>query len=117
MNVKTVCIEVAILIIHKDEKYSLFSEDKLKSVSKKFSHSRFQMKISIKVFPMLTVKTVCIEVAFFISHKDEKTSLFSEEQLKVLQKVLSLSLLNKNQHKNFCNHDCDNCLYRGNNSY
>ena len=50
---------------------------------------------------MMTVKTVCIEVAILISHKDEKTSLFSEEQLKVLQEVLSLSLLNKNQHKNF----------------
>ena len=49
----------------------------------------------------MTVKTVCIEVLFLISHKDEKTSLFSEDQLKVLEKVLSLSLLNKNQHKNF----------------
>ena len=49
----------------------------------------------------MTVKTVCIEVAFLISHKDEKTSLFSEDQLKVLEKDLSLSFLNENQHK-FC---------------
>ena len=41
MTVKTVCIEVTILISRKDEKYSLFSEYKMKSVSKKFSHSRF----------------------------------------------------------------------------
>ena len=31
----------------------------------------------------MTEKTVCIEVALLISHKDEKTSLFSEEQIKV----------------------------------
>ena len=46
----------------------------------------------------MTVKTVCIEVAFLISHKDEKTSLFSEDQLKVLEKVLSLPFLNEYQH-------------------
>ena len=31
----------------------------------------------------MTVKTVCIEVAILISHKDQKTSLFSEDQKKV----------------------------------
>ena len=30
---------------------------------------------------MMTVKTVCIEVAILISHKDKKTSLFSEDQI------------------------------------
>ena len=46
----------------------------------------------------MNVKTVCIEVPLFISHKDEKTSLFSEDKWKVLQKVLSLPFLNENQH-------------------
>ena len=50
---------------------------------------------------MMTVKTVCIEVPLFISHKDEKTSLFSEDKWKVLQKILSLPFLNENQHQNF----------------
>ena len=31
----------------------------------------------------MTVKTVCIEVALPFSHKDQKTSLFSEDQKKV----------------------------------
>ena len=47
---------------------------------------------------MMTVKTVCIEVALLISHKDEKTSLFSEDQEKVSEKVLSLPYLDENQH-------------------
>ena len=47
---------------------------------------------------MMTVKTVCIEVPLFISHKDEKVSLFSEDQKKVLEKNLSLPFLNENQH-------------------
>ena len=32
---------------------------------------------------MMTVKTVCIEVAILIIHKDQKTSLFSEDQKKM----------------------------------
>ena len=44
------------------------------------------------------MKTVCIEVALLISHKDEKTSLFSEDQEKVLEKILSLPFLNQNHH-------------------
>ena len=47
---------------------------------------------------MLTVKTVCKEVALLISHKVEKTSLFSETNQKVLEKVLSLPFLNESQH-------------------
>ena len=47
---------------------------------------------------MMTVKTVCIEVALLISHKDEKTSLFSEDQLKSGKKFLSLPFLNEKQH-------------------
>ena len=46
----------------------------------------------------MTVKTVCIEVALFISHKDQKTSLFSENQNKVLEKLLSLPFLNENHY-------------------
>ena len=38
------------------------------------------MKISTKIFAKMTVKTVRIEVAILISHKDQKTSLFSEDQ-------------------------------------
>ena len=34
----------------------------------------------------MTVKTVCIEVAILISHKDQKTSLFSEDQEKCKEK-------------------------------
>ena len=56
------------------------------------------MKSSTEVFPMMTVKTVCIEIALLISHKDEKTSLFSEDQIKVLEKILSLPFSNENQH-------------------
>ena len=47
---------------------------------------------------MMTVKTVCLEVALLISHKDQKTSLFSEDQKKLSEKVLSLPYLDENQH-------------------
>ena len=56
------------------------------------------MKIITKVFPMMTVKTVCIEVALLISHKDEKTSLFQKTNWKLLEKVPSLPFLVENQH-------------------
>ena len=98
MTVKTVCIEVALLISHKDEKSSLFSEDKLKSFRKSSLTPVFKWKSALKLIRMMTVKTVCIEVAIFISHKDQKTSLFSENQNKVWEKVLSLPFLDENQH-------------------
>ena len=80
MTVKTVCIEVALLISHKDEKNSLFSEDKFKSVTKSSLTPVFKRKPALKIFPMMTVKSFCIEVAILISHKDQKTSLFSEDK-------------------------------------
>ena len=86
MTVKTVCIEVALLFSHKDEKTSLFSEDKLKRVRKSPLTPVFRWKTALKFFAMMTVKTVCIEVALLISHKDEKISLFSEAQLKSVRK-------------------------------
>ena len=86
MTVKTVCIEVTLLISHKDEKTSLFSEDQLTRVRKSPLTPVFNWKSALKVFPMMTVKTVCIEVALLISHKDEKTSLFSEVQEKCKKK-------------------------------
>ena len=86
MTVKTVCIEVALLISHKDEKISLFSVDQLKSVRKSSLTPVFKWKSALKFFPMMTVKTVCIEVALLISHKVEKISLFSEDQLKSVRK-------------------------------
>ena len=86
VTVKTFCIEVAILISHKDQKTSLFSEDKLESVRKNSLTPVFNWKSALKFFPMMTVKTVCIEVAHLISHKDEKTSLFSEDQIKSIRK-------------------------------
>ena len=86
MTVKTVCWEVALLISHKDEKTSLFSEDKLECVRKKSLTPVFKWKSALTFFPMMTVKTVCIEVAHLISQKDEKTSLFSEDQLKSIGK-------------------------------
>ena len=98
MTVKTVCIEVALLISQKDEKISLFSEDQLKSVRKSSLTPVFKWKSAREVFPMMTVKTVCIEVALLFSHKDQKTSLFSEDQEKVWEKVLSLPYLDENQH-------------------
>ena len=76
------CIEVALLISHKDEKTSLFSVDQLKCVRKSSLTPVFKWKSALKVFPMMTVKTVCLEVAHLISHKDEKTSLFSEDKKK-----------------------------------
>ena len=80
MTVKTVCIEVADLISHKDEKTSLFSEDQIKSIRKSPLTPVFKRKTALKIFPMMTVKTFCIEVAILISHKDQKTSLFSEDK-------------------------------------
>ena len=97
MTVKFACIEVALLISHKDEKISLFSEDQLKSVRKSSLIPVFKWKSALKFFPMMTVKTVCIEVALLISHKDEETSLFSEDQKKVLEKFLSLPFLDEKQ--------------------
>ena len=82
MTVKTVCIEVALLISHKDEKISLFSEDQLKSFRKSSLTHVFKWKSALKNFPMMTVKTFCIEVALLICHRDEQISLFSEDQLK-----------------------------------
>ena len=83
MTVKTVCLEVALLISHKDEKTSLISEDQLKKVRKSSLTLVFKWKTALNNFPMMTVKTVCIKVAHLISHKDQKTSLFSEDQKKV----------------------------------
>ena len=79
-TVKTVCIEVALLISHKDEKNWLFSQDQLKSVRKIPLTPVFRWKSALKFFPMMTVKTVCLEVALLISHKVQKTAHFSEEQ-------------------------------------
>ena len=93
MTVKIVCIEVALLFSHKDEKTSLFSEDKIKSVRKSPLTPVFRWKSALKIFPMMTVKTVCIEVALLISHKDENTSLFQKTNWEVLKKVLSLPFL------------------------
>ena len=76
MTVETVCKEVADLIIHKDDKTSLFSEDQLKKVGKTSLTAVFKWKTALKIFPMMTVKTVCIEVALLISHKDEKIHSF-----------------------------------------
>ena len=86
MTVKTVCIEVTILISHKDQKTSLFSEDILESVRKSSLTAVFKWNSAQKFFPIMTVKAVCIEVALLISHKDEKTSLFSVDQLKSVTK-------------------------------
>ena len=86
MTVKTVCIEVALLISHKDGKTSLFSEEKLESVRKNSLTPVFRWKAALKFFAMMTVKTVCIEVALGISHRAEKTSLFSDDQLKSVRK-------------------------------
>ena len=97
MTVKTVCIEVALLISHKEEKVSLFSEDKLKCVRKSSLTPVFEWKSALNLFPVMTVKTVCIEVAPLFSLKDEETSLFSEDQKKVLEKILSLPFLNEKQ--------------------
>ena len=76
MTVKTVCNEVALLICQRDEQISLFSEDHLKSVRKSSLIPVFEWKSGLKFFPLMTVKTVCIEVALLINHKDEKSSPF-----------------------------------------
>ena len=47
---------------------------------------------------MMTVKTVCIEVALLISHKDEKNSPFSEDKLESVKKILLLPFLIESQH-------------------
>ena len=86
MTVKTVCIDVALLFSHKDEKTSLLLEYQLKSVRKSSLTPVFKWKSALKFFPMMTVKIVCIEVALPISHKDEKSWLFSEDQLKSVTK-------------------------------
>ena len=86
MTVKIVCIEVALFFSHKDEKTSLFSEDKLKSVGKSPLTPVLRWKSALKIFPMTTVKTVCIEVALLISHKDGKNSFFSEEKLESVRR-------------------------------
>ena len=101
MTVKTVCIEVAHLISHKDEKTSLFSEDQLKSGTKISLTLVFKRKTALKNFPKVTVKTFCIEVAILISHRDQKTSLFSEDKLESVKKILSLPFLNESQHYSF----------------
>ena len=71
VTVKTFCIVVATLISHKDQKTSLFSEDK-KNIRKSPLTPVFRWKSALKFIPMMTVKTVCIEVAYLISHKDVK---------------------------------------------
>ena len=86
MTVNIVCIEVALVFSHNDGKTSLSSEDKLESVRKNSLTPVIKWKSALKLFPMMTVKTVCIEVAHLISHKDEKTSLFSEDQKKCKKK-------------------------------
>ena len=85
-TVKTVCIEVALLISHKDEKFSLFSVDQLKCVRKSSLTSVFERKSALKIFPLVTVNIICIEVAHLFSHKDGKNSLFSEEKLECVRK-------------------------------
>ena len=102
MTVKTVCIEVALLISHKDQKNSLFSEDQLKSVRKNSLTPVFEWKSALKFFPMMTVKTVSIEVALLISHNVEKTSLFSEDHLKRVRKSSLTPVFKwKSARKNF----------------
>ena len=86
MTVKTVFIEVALLISHKVGKASLFSEDQSNCVRKISLTPVFKRKSARKVFPMMTVKNVCIEVTRLIGHKAEKTSLFSEDKLKSVRK-------------------------------
>ena len=118
MTVKTLCIEVALLFSHKDEKNSLFSEDQLKSGTKISLTPVFKRKTALKIFPMVTVKTVCIEAALLISHKVAKTSLFSEDQLKSVRKSSLTPVFEwKSALTFFCNDDCENCLYRGSTPY
>ena len=118
VTVKTFCIEVAILISHKVAKTSLFSEDQLKSVRKSSLTPVFKWKSALNIFPMMTVKIVCIEVALPISHKVAKNSLSSEEQLKSVRKSSLTPVFKWNSALNsFCNDDCENCLYRGSAPY
>ena len=118
MTVKTGCIEVAHLISHKDEKTSLFSEDQIKSIRKSPLTPVFKSKSALNIFPRMTVKTVCIEVALPISHKVAKNSLSSEEQLKSVRKSSLTPVFKWNSALNFfCNDDCENCLYRGSAPY
>ena len=113
LTVKTFCIEVAILISHKDQKTSLFSEVQ-KNVRKNPLTPVFRWKAALKFFPLMTVKSVCIEVAHLISHKDEKTSLFSEDQIKSIRKCPLTPVFKWKSSLNFfCNDDCENSLYRG----
>ena len=85
VTVKTVCLEVSLLFSHKDEKTSLFSEDKVKCVRKSSLTPVFEWKSALKFFSMMTVKTVCIQLPLLLNHKDEKTSLFSEDQLECVR--------------------------------
>ena len=118
MTVKTVCIEVALPISHKEQKTSLFSEDQKNSVRKSPLTPVFRWKSALKISPMMTVKTVCIEIALLISHKDEKTSRFSEDQLKTVRKISLTPVFKWKSALNFfSNDDCENCLYRGSTSY
>ena len=118
MTVKTVCLEVALLFSHKDEKTSLFSEDTVKCVRKSSLTRVFEWKPALNFFPMMTVKTVCIEVALLFSLKDEKTSLFSEDQIKSVRNKFSHSRFwMKISTKVFSNDDCEYCLYRGSTPY
>ena len=124
MFVKTVCLEVAHLISHKDEIFSLPSEDQLKSVRKISLTPVFKWKSALKLFPMVSVKTVCIEVALLISHKEEKSSLlkskeeksslFSVDQLKSVRKCSLIAVFkSKISTKIFSSDDCENCLFGG----
>ena len=118
MTVITVCIEVTIPISHRDQKTSLLSEDQLKSARKSSLTPVLKRKSALKSFPMMTVKTVCIEVTIFISHKDQKTSLFSEDKLKSVRKSSLTAVFKWNSAlKIFSNDDCENCLYRGSTPY
>ena len=117
MTVKTVCLEVALLISHRDQKASLFSEDQ-KNLRKSPLTPVFRWKSALNFFPMMTVNTVCIEVAHLISHKDEKISLFLEDQLKGVRKSSLTPVFKWKSALNFfCSDDCENCLYRGSNPY
>ena len=113
MTVKTVCIEVALLICQRNEQISLFSEDHLKSVRKSSLIPVFKWKSALKFFPMMTVKTVCIEVALLISHKDEKNHPFGRPIKKCSKKFSHSRFQMKISTKSFSNDDCENCLYRG----
>ena len=65
----------------------------------------------------MTVKTFRKEVALLMSHKDEKTSLFSEDQEKCKKKSSHSRFKKKISTKSFSNDDCKNCLYRSSTPY